>query len=56
MFMCKACHEKDEYCRWGFESHSRSQGPCEVCRKVAVCVDCKAYKYVERENGKAKRT
>jgi hypothetical protein len=36
MFLCEKCHPKKCNC-WGI---SRSLGPCESCRKTAVCFDC----------------
>lgn len=45
MFLCDECHAKT-----GCERlHAfRSHGPCEMCHKVADCVDCREYKRTGR--------
>lgn len=49
MFMCESCNEKDEHCRYrqseGRGHYYVSHGECEICKKVADCVDCKCYHY-----------
>ena len=43
MFMCKRCHDRNE--KHDFGDHLCSSfGPCEVCRRQGMCVDCKAHK------------
>jgi hypothetical protein len=54
MFMCKECHQKEEDDGICIGNHfSTSYGKCELCGKVDSCVDCTAYKYVERKNDKS---
>lgn len=55
MFMCKECHKDDEDRGVCSPSHfdnaySCSMGKCEICQKTAICVDCKAYKYVKPQH------
>lgn len=40
MFICRRCHNKNE--KHDYDSHfAWSYGPCEVCRLVRECVDCR---------------
>jgi hypothetical protein len=55
MFMCKECHKDDEERGVCSPSHfespfALSHGKCEICGKVADCVDCKAYKYIKEDD------
>lgn len=43
MFMCLECHKEDEK-KYHCSHISVSRGKCELCDKVADCVDCRAYK------------
>jgi hypothetical protein len=41
MFICTPCH-KDSTCIHAEHGHMlQSSGPCEFCKRNAVCFDCK---------------
>lgn len=48
MFTCKKCTDKAEgkghYNKHSFLAFDVSYGPCEICKRVRNCVDCKCYK------------
>jgi hypothetical protein len=45
MFLCDPCHKKSRCDMYDFDSlfGPFSHGPCEVCGKRSVCVDCRRY-------------
>lgn len=46
MFYCEPCAAKN---KWPYEFYMmQSRGPCEVCRKVATCVDAPSSALPER--------
>lgn len=52
--MCKDCHKTEEKEGICTEDHfewpyALSFEKCEICGKVADCVDCKAYKYAQEK-------
>ena len=36
MFLCKNCHNHKQH----FGAEMESFGPCEICGKVKLCIDC----------------
>lgn len=53
MFMCQPCNDEDDTCRQGQDHMVKSYGPCEMCGKIANCVDCKCYHYFPPKNADA---
>lgn len=58
MFLCKRCHEDEQFGQYDhpFTSHVfGSEGLCESCSEVQLCVDCREYRHIrelkERVNG-----